>query len=72
MSWSEAILEAIKDVKFFKKSRQSNVKEFLKNLRKAGKNGNRPIIRKQRRVITFEDREDLCYLELCGEDTIGE
>ena len=72
MTWSEAILIVVKDVKFFKKSKHSIGKEFLKNLRKTGKDGNRPIVGKRRRVITFEDREDLSYLEPCGEDTMGE
>ena len=65
VTWSEAILKAIKDVKFFKKSRQSNVKDLRKkkNLRKTGKNGNRPIIRKKRRVtrVTRENSRSLLW-----------
>ena len=57
------------NVKFFKKSRQSEVKEFRKDLRKTGENRNRPVVREQRRVITFEDWEILALLSLRGKTT---
>lgn len=69
---SEAILKAVKDVKFIKETKESNVKEFLKNFGETGKNGNRPVVRKQRGVITFEDRKYFYCLEQCGEETMGE
>ena len=57
--WSEAILMMTKNVKFFKKCRQSEVKEFFKHLGKTGENRNRPVVREQGRVITFENGKDL-------------
>ena len=59
-----------KNVKFFKKSRQSEVKEFRKDLRKTGENRNRREVREQRRVITFEDWEDLGCFELTRKNTM--
>ena len=51
MMWSEAILMVTKNVKFFKKSRQSEVKEFFEDLGKTGGNrNNRPVFREQGRV----------------------
>ena len=40
---------------FFKKSRQSEVKEFFEDLGKTAENRNRPVVREKGRVITFED-----------------
>ena len=66
MMWSEAILMVTKNVKCFKKCRQSEVKEFFKDLGKTGENRNRPVVREQGRVITFEDGKDLVVLSLSG------
>ena len=70
MMWSEAILMVTKNVKFFKKSRQSEVKEFFEHLGKTGENRNRSIVRKQGRVITFEDGKDLGCFELIWKNTL--
>ena len=70
MMWSEAILMVTKNVKFFKKCRQSEVKEFFKDLGKTGENRNRPVVREQGRVITFEDRKDLGCFELIWKNTL--
>ena len=64
MMWSEAILMLAKNVKFFKKSRQSEVKEFFEDLGKTGENRNGPVIREEGRVITFVNRKDLGCFEL--------
>ena len=62
MMWSETILMATKNMKFFKKSRQSEVKEFFEDLGKRGENRNGSVIKEQGRVITFEDGKDLgCF-----------
>ena len=71
MMWSEAILMVTKNVKLYKKSRQSEVKEFLKDFGKTGANRNGPVIREQGRVITFEDGKVLAVLSLSGK-TPGE
>ena len=70
MMWSEAILMVTKNVKLFKKSRQSEVKEFFKDFGKTGANRNGPVIREQGRVITFEDGKDLGCFELIGKNTL--
>ena len=70
MMWSEAILMVTKNVKFFKKCRQSEVKEFFKDLGKTGENRNRPVVREQGRVITFEDGKDLGCFELIWKNTL--
>ena len=66
MMWSEAILMVTKNVKCFKKCRQSEVKEFFEDLGKTGGNRNRPVVREQGRVITFEDGKVLAVLSLSG------
>ena len=70
MMWSEAILMVTKNVKFFKKCRQSEEKEFFKDLGKTGENRNRPVVREQGRVITFEDGKDLGCFELIWKNTV--
>ena len=70
MMWSEAILMLAKNVKFFKKSRQSEVKEFFEDLGKTGENRNGSVIREQGRVITFEDGKDLDCFELIRKNTL--
>ena len=55
-----------KNVKFFKKSRQSEVNEFFEDLGKTGENRNRLVVREQGRVITFEDGRILAVLSLSG------
>ena len=56
---------------FSKKSRQSEVKELLKNLRKTGENRHRTVVREQGRVITFEDGKDLGFFELIRKNTLN-
>ena len=68
--WSEATLMVTKNVKFFRKCRQSHVKEFFKDLGKTGENTNRPVVREQGRVITFEDGKDLDCFELIWKNTL--
>ncbi|CAH3146978.1 unnamed protein product, partial [Porites evermanni] len=70
MIWSEAILMVTKNVKFFKKCRQSEVKEFFKDVGKTGENRNRPVVREQGRVITFEEGKDLGCFELIWKNTL--
>ena len=69
---SEAILMVTKNVKFFKKSRQSEVKEFFEDLGKTGENRNGPVIREEARVITFVNRKDLGCFELIRKNTLRE
>ena len=69
MMWSEAILMVTKNVKCFKKCRQFEVKEFFEDLGKTGGNRNRPVVREQGRVITFEDGKDFGCFELIWKNT---
>ena len=55
-----------KNVKFFKKSTQSEVNEFFEDLGKTGENRNRLVVREQGSVITFEDGRILAVLSLSG------
>ena len=59
-----------KNVKFFKKSRQSEVKKCFEDLGKTGENRNGPVIREQGRVIRFKDGEDLGCFELIQKNTL--
>ena len=68
--WSEAILMVTKNVKFFKKSRQFEAKEFFEDLGRTGDNRNGPVIREQGRVITFKDGKDLGCFELLRKTTL--
>ena len=70
MMWCKAILMVSKNVKFFKKTRQSEVKEFFEGLGKKGENRNRPGVGEQGRVITVEDGEDLGCFELIRKNTL--
>ena len=70
MMWSAAILMLTKNVKFFKKSRQSEVDEFFEDLGKTAENRNRPVVREKGRVITFEDGKDLGCFELIWKNTL--
>ena len=55
MMWSEAILMMTKNVKFFKKCRQSEVKEFFKDL---GRQGRIEI------GLSLENKEESSHLKM--------